>query len=78
MNLSDFENLKSRVDTARRNADRAAGAYAELKKQLQKEFGCDSTRAAHSLLKRLEAQTDEREREFTAALEEFEKSCPEL
>ena len=71
MNLSDFEKLKTRVDSARRNADRAAGAYAELKKQLQKEFGCESTDAARRLLKRLTAETDEREKEFTAALEKF-------
>lgn len=77
MTLDEFEKLKMRVSDARRVADRAAGAAAELKKRLKTEFGCDDLAAAKSKLKKLERETAGLQKEFEIAARAFEKEYPD-
>lgn len=77
MTLAEFETLKRQVDTARRTADRSAGAVAELTKRLQTEFGCDSLKAAKRKLQKMETETAELERKFETALAAFENEYPD-
>ena len=72
MNLKRFTALKQKAEDAQREADKAQGALDQLKERLKKEFQCCSLKDAESLLRNLEKEEKEAEREFDKALAEFE------
>jgi di/tripeptidase len=73
MNLDEFERLKRRMDDAAETAAKAAGAAAELRKQLKRDFNAADINADRQLLKKLTADADDAERRFCSALSKFEK-----
>lgn len=62
--------LLARVEGVSREADRAAGAKAQLLKRLQEEYGCASLEEAEKLLEKKEKELaklgDEFDRDFAA------------
>jgi len=72
VDLRRYEQLKQKVDQYQREADRAAGALAQLLERLKEEFGCDSIEEAEKLARKLKKERDKTEKEFAEALEEFE------
>lgn len=78
MNLRKFTKLRERLETLRRDEQRAAGARDQLLLRLKTEFGCDSVQAAKKLLAKLEADSDRENGEFQTALKEFEVKYGEV
>ena len=72
MNLKRFTALKQKAEDAQREADKAQGALDQLKERLKKEFQCNSLKDAETLLRKLEKEEKEAEREFDKSLAEFE------
>lgn len=73
INLKKFQRLKSLVDEARRDADRAEGVVSTVKKELKEEFNCANLKAAKALLTELEEEQAKAEKKFNKELEEFEE-----
>ena len=73
IDLKKYQQLKDKVDQAQRQADKAAGALDQLMQQLKKEFDCDSLEEAEKLKTKLQKEEVKKEKEFTDALEEFER-----
>lgn len=65
--------LKKQVDAAQKKADKAQGAYDQIKKQLKSEFGCSSIVEAEKLLKKLNKQEKELGKEFDDAYQRYTK-----
>lgn len=72
MNLNKFERLRKRIKEVQREADKAAGALAEVKKRLA-EYGCKTVVEAKKLLKKKRAESVKLHDEFDSELEAFEK-----
>lgn len=70
--LNDLTKLKQRVETARNESARAAGALSSVMDRIRKEFGCKTLDEAKALLKRLARDHTAAEAKFTEALEKFE------
>jgi hypothetical protein len=73
INLRKYEQLKSQVDQARQEADRAGGALAQIMTRLEEDFGCDSLKKAERLEAELKGKAKKAEEEFNVALAEFEE-----
>lgn len=78
MGLQRFERLKQQADTLQRDVSRAEGALEQLKKDIKKEFDCDTIKAAEALLKKLEWDAQQAEEKFDKALADFEEQFGEL
>ena len=77
INIKRYNELKAASDKARREADRAEGAHAQLMARLKKEFHCATVEEAMEELERRRQETTERERKFSEALEEFDQDWSE-
>ncbi len=73
MDLARYNELKSAVDRARREHDRAVGARDELLRRLRAEHGCGSLEEAERELKRLRKEASGLSGRFDAKLAEFEE-----
>ncbi len=73
INLKKYEQLKSQVDQARQEADRAEGALAQTMKRLEEEFDCGSLEEAEKLEAELKKKAKKAEEEFDVALANFEE-----
>jgi len=71
--LKKYMALKSKVEEAQQEANKAEGALEEITKRLKKEFGCADLVAAKRKLKLLKKQKQKIETEFEEAMEEFEE-----
>jgi hypothetical protein len=71
--LDDWEEIQRRVATARSRADRAAGALAQLKKQLRREFGCKTIDEAKAKYKEMLAEEHEATTRWNRNLNTFKK-----
>jgi predicted secreted Zn-dependent protease len=71
--LADLTNIKRRVETAKTESARAAGALEQTLQRLKKEHGCNSLEEAEKKLEKLTAQTQAAEAEFDKALKLFEE-----
>ena len=71
--LKDLLALKERVESLRREADKAAGALEQSMRRLKEEFGCGSIKEAEKLLKELKAEEEESKDQFDREFEKFEK-----
>ena len=73
LDLKTYQNLKSKADSLKRDADRASGAFDEALAQLKKDFGVSTIDEAKALLEELQTKDTKAEQKFKAALEAFEK-----
>jgi hypothetical protein len=69
----DLLQLRKRIEQAKADSSRAAGAEEQLLKRLEEEFGCPSVEVAQSKLNELEQDVVEQEQDFLAALAEFKE-----
>jgi len=72
IDLDEYKRLRARVDSLRRESDKAQGALEQLTGRLRDEFGCKTVAEAGRLLKRKEREAAEAELKFAAALEAFD------
>lgn len=70
--LKRYMALKSKVEQAQQDTNKAEGALGEITKRLKKEFDCDDLNAAKRKLKLLKRQKQKIETEFEESIEEFE------
>ncbi len=71
--LEEFQELKRLVVEKQSEADKAAGALAEILKRLRKEFKCKTLKEAKAKLGELN-QTEERiQKKFELKLRKFKK-----
>lgn len=68
-----YKKLKTRVENARAEADRAQGALNQLMEQLENEFGCRSLKEANQKYQSLEKQEEKAKKEFDQLVEDYEK-----
>jgi type II secretory pathway component PulJ len=78
LDLKRFQSLQERVEELQREASKAQGALEQLKKDLKKEFGCKTIKAAKVVLKKLEWEEQQKEQEFALLLAEFEEQFGEV
>lgn len=78
IDLRQYEQLKARAEAEQSRADRAAGALEQTLRQIQKEFGCDSLKAAEKELKRLEREEASAAACYEDELERVRKEYPQL
>ncbi len=74
--MSDLEKvarLRKKLDTKRREADRAEGSLATLMTRLQEEFDCDSLKQAKKKLGELEASEKALAKKLKKTLAAFEE-----
>lgn len=69
--LGKVEQLKKKTKKLESKVNRAEGELDGLKKQLVKEFDCDSLEEAEELLEKLEQEEKEAQEEFDEAYNEF-------
>lgn len=65
--------LEEEVEEMRKKAERAKGALDQLMAQLQQDFNCSTVKEAKVLLAKLQKKREETEREFEAAMKDYEK-----
>lgn len=78
MDAKKLQRLKDAADRARREADRAQGAYEQGLKELKDDFGSESVEQAERELKRLERETREEEEEADRKYAALAKKYPDL
>lgn len=72
--LSDLTELKTKVDLAKQQSLRAAGALGQLMDRLKKEHGCASIAEAERLLQKIDNEARSKQVEFDTALLAFKKA----
>lgn len=77
IDLREFEQLKQQQAKHQREADRAEGELRHLNAELKSEFGCDNVKAGQSLLKKLEKELTEAEKEYEQKIEAFRRDYKE-
>lgn len=70
---SRWRKLKRDVEQARTEAERAAGALQELKRQLATDFQCQSLAQARALSFSLERKIKKAEQLITKSIDRYEK-----
>lgn len=76
-NLQKYTELKEKVDKAKRERDRAAGALEQAEKQLKEQFDCNSLEEAEELLEAKQKDEARAEKKFEKAMTEFEEKWDE-
>ena len=71
IDLDRFEELKSKVESLRRDRDRAEGALAQTMVRLKKEYGCRTLKEAKQLLTKTRKEAVEAEKSFKDELSDF-------
>ena len=74
--MSDLERylqLKSQVESAKQQADKAEGALESELKQMKKDFGCDTIEDAKRQLRQYKVKRDKIKAKFDREMERFEK-----
>lgn len=69
---SEYKALRDRVDTVRRDRDRAAGQLDALMERLRDEFGCNTLEEAEKYEATLAAEVDRTAKALQHATAEFE------
>lgn len=70
--------LKEKLEAAKREGERAAGALEQVMKRLSDEYGCKDLPAAEKLLERLKRQEAADAQAFDEALQQFRKDHPDF
>jgi hypothetical protein len=71
MKEEEYKKLKREVETAKAEAERAAGAKQQLLAQLKQEWGCGSIEEAENKLAALRKKRVEAEAEFERLLQDY-------
>lgn len=72
MNISDFENIKKRIEESKQKRAKAEGAIEQAMIRLEKEFGCKSLDEAEKKLEVLDAEIRSDEKKLEKMMEEIE------
>ena len=72
MNISDFENLKKKIEESKQKRAKAEGAIEQAMIRLEKEFGCKSLDEAEKKLEVLDAEIRSDEKKLEKMMEEIE------
>jgi predicted nucleic acid-binding Zn-ribbon protein len=67
----DYRRLKSEVEEAVEQAQRARGALDQLMRQLEEEFGCKTLKQAKLVLEELRDKRDRLQEKFNQAVKEY-------
>jgi flagellar biosynthesis chaperone FliJ len=73
MNISDFNNLKKKIEQAKTNRDRAEGAKSKIEEQWKKEFNISTIEEAEQLIKDLEKDIEKDENKLEKLYNEIEE-----
>lgn len=76
--IEDLTNLKNKIDWAKQEAARAAGALDQVMQRLREEHGCGTLDEAKALLAKLNRKEKKAGEEFDTALKEFNKEFGDL
>jgi hypothetical protein len=68
-----YRRLKSEVETAKQEADRAQGALDQLLTRLKEEFDCDNLKQAKQKLVEIESKRDKAQAFFEKAMNDYQK-----
>lgn len=71
LSVRQYEELRDRAADSKALAERAAGARAQLLKQLKEKFGCDSLKEAKRLLKKKREELEAQEEKVKSLVEKF-------
>jgi len=77
IDVNEYQKLKAKVDQARTDADKAAGAKERIQAEMKKEFDCDSQADAVKMLKKLEQEEKTATKKYEDAFVEFESEWAE-
>lgn len=72
MKISDFENLKKKIEESKQKRAKAEGAIEQAMIRLDKEFGCKSLDEAEKKLGTLDAEIASDEKKLEKMMEEIE------
>jgi len=67
----EFERLKSKVESIKRDVAKAEGALAEQMKILKKDHGCETLEDAKILLDDVEEKAEKANEKYESVLEKF-------
>ena len=73
IDLARYQLLRSRLDKAQREVDRAQGSLDQLMVRLKDEHGCETLKQAEKKLKRMESDSEGAEQEYDRLLSEFDE-----
>jgi len=73
IDLKKYKQLKTDVQEAQREADRAEGSLEAVKKELKSSFNVDNLSEAKKLLARLENDKSNAEKKYDTELKKFEE-----
>lgn len=78
LDLKEYQRLKSRVETAKSEADKAQGVYEQAMATLEEEFECKTLKDAEAKLAALDKDAATAETAYDAAKAEFEKEWADV
>ena len=73
INLKEYDDLKSKIEKLKSNADRAEGALEQHMENLKEGFDCSSVKEAKALIKDMTEKQESVETAYDVALEEFKE-----
>lgn len=74
MQISDFEELKKKIENAKTRKAKAEGALEQAMTRLKDEFGCSTVEAAEEKLKQLQTEIDNDEIKLDSMLRSLDNS----
>lgn len=69
--------LKTRIERRKQERNKAKGAYGQVMKQIQDEFGCKSLEQAEKLLTKMQKQQKQSKEQILKETEALEKELNE-
>jgi len=69
--------LKTRIEKRKQERDKAKGAYGQVMKQIQDEFGCKSLEQAEKLLTKMQKQQKQSKEQILKETEALEQELDE-
>jgi len=69
--------LKTRIERRKQERDKAKGAYGQVMKQIQDEFGCKTLEQAEKLLTKMQKQQKQSKEQILKETEALEKELDE-
>ncbi len=77
IDLSKIQQLRDKVESLQKKADRASGGRDQIMTELKKEYEVDTLEEAQKLLTKLEKEESRESRELEKELQEFERQFGE-
>jgi len=73
IDLARYQLLKSKLDKAQREVDRAQGSLDQLMVRLKDDHGCETLKQAEKKLKQMESDSEGAEQKYDRLLNEFDE-----